>query len=146
MAEGSNALLARTWFRNVWLPGGESTVHELMHPEAVGHLEGADVHGPAEFLPARAALLDAFPDISVRVDDLIEQGDQVAVRWSVTATHGGDGLGIPASQQKVSFRGITWMRFAHGRVVEGWDAWNQGQLLTSLASAQIVAKTAADVA
>ena len=64
MAEGANAVLARKWFREVWLPGGEATVHELMHPDAVGHMEGAEVHGAAEFLPARAALLDALADSS----------------------------------------------------------------------------------
>jgi len=145
MAEGANAVLARKWFREVWLPGGEATVHELMHPDAVGHMEGAEVHGAAEFLPARAALLDAFPDLDVHVDDLLEQGDQVAVRWSVTATHGGGGLGVPASQQKVRFRGITWLRFVEGKVVEGWDAWNQGQLLTTLTSAQIAESPAREV-
>src|SRR6185503_8679130 len=137
-----NLALARRWFERVWGPGGEDVVHELLHPEAVGHMEGGDVKSVAEFLAVRAALLDAMPDMAVRVDGIIGQGDDVAVRWSVSATHGGAGLGIPASQQKVSFRGMTWLRFSNGMLVEGWDAWNQGQLMTTLASASAGAAAA----
>jgi len=132
--EHDNVALARRWFERVWAPGGEEVVHELLHPQAVGHMEGGDVTSVAEFLSVRAALLDAMPDMAVRVDGLIGQGDDVAVRWSVTATHGGAGLGMPASQQRVTFRGITWLRFSNGQLVEGWDAWNQGRLMTTLAS------------
>jgi hypothetical protein len=27
---------------------------------------------------------------------------------------------------------MTWLRFRDGRIVEGWDAWNQGRLLQDL--------------
>ncbi len=110
----------------------EATVHELLHPEGVGHMEGLEVRGAAEFLPARAALLDALPDMRVTVEETVAQDDHVVVRWSVTATHGGAGLGFPATGKPVHFRGLTWLTFSGGRIVEGWDAWNQGKLLSEL--------------
>lgn len=137
------SVLARRWFEEVWRSGGEATVHELLHPQGVGHLEGTDVNGHDEFLSARAALLDAFPDMSIEVDDIISQGNQAAVRWSVTATHRGEGLGMPATQRSVSFRGITWLRFSEDQVVEGWDAWNQGQLVAALKQASLPATPSA---
>jgi steroid delta-isomerase-like uncharacterized protein len=132
MSESRNAGLARRWFEEVWNERREATVGELMHPEAVGHLEGTEIRGPSEFLSARAALLAAFPDFGVNVDRIIAQGDDVAVRWSAKGTHRGESLGFPATNRPAAFRGITWLRFRDGKVVEGWDAWNQGKLLQEL--------------
>jgi predicted ester cyclase len=108
---------------------------EMLHPDAVGHLEGLVTHGVAEFLSARAFLIGAFPDLHINVDDSVCEGDNVVVRWSVTGTHKGDILGIAATGTPVSFRGITWLRFADGRLVEGWDSWNQGKLMQELQAA-----------
>ena len=38
----------------------------------------------------------------------------------------------PITDTPVAFRGMTWLRFSKGRIVEGWDAWNQGTLMTDL--------------
>lgn len=130
----NNAELARKWFEEVWNQRRDATVRELLAPGAAAHVEGAELVGPEQFLEARVALLDAFPDMRVTVEATVAEGDDVVVRWSARATHRGDGLGLPASRRAVSFRGITWMRFANGQVAEGWDSWNLGQLLQELAA------------
>ena len=127
-----NIALARKWFEQVWAPGGETVAREMLHPQALGHMESGEVKGCDQFLAVREQLLQAMPDLSIRVDDIIGEGDKVVVRWSVTATHAGDGMGLTASQQPVSFRGITWLHFSNGQLVEGWDAWNEGQLMNKL--------------
>jgi predicted ester cyclase len=129
-----NATIARRWFREVWAEGGERTVDELLAPDAVGWMEGRDVDGIEDYKAARRELLAAFPDLAVTVEDLIAQGDSVAARWSVRATHRGPGLGMTPTNRPVSFRGMTWLEFRNGRVVRGWDSWNQGGLLMSLSS------------
>ncbi|HEX5124930.1 MAG TPA: ester cyclase [Rhodanobacteraceae bacterium] len=126
--------LARRWFEEVWTASGEPTIDALMAEGSVGHMEGAEVRGPAAFKAVRAQLLGAFPDLAVRVEEIIAAGDNAVIRWSVAATHEGDDLGIPASHQRVGFRGLTWMKFRDGRIVEGWDAWNQGALIQSLSA------------
>lgn len=128
----SNADLARRWFEQVWNLRRDATVHELLHSGGIGHIEGADVRGPEEFLAARAALLGGFPDLRVAVEAIVSEGPDVVVRWSAKGTHGGDGLGFPATSRPASFRGITWLRFSNGQVVEGWDSWNLGRLLQEL--------------
>ena len=130
----TNAQLARRWYEEVWVTGGENTVHELMAEDAVGHMEGADVRGRDEFLAMRRRLLEAFPDLAIVAADVIEQGPKVAVRWHVSATHMGDALGIPATNRQVSFRGLTWLEFEDGRIVLGWDSWDLGGLLQSLST------------
>ena len=128
----ANALLARRWFQEVWNEKKDATVTELLDPNIVGFMEGVDVRSPDDFLRARAGLLDAFPDLTVTVDDVVSEGDNVVVRWSASGTHKGAGLGIPPSRRRVSFRGMSWIVFANGRIVKGWDSWNLGQLFAQL--------------
>ena len=114
MAATSNAALARRWFEEVWNERKDATVSELFGAQSVGHMEGAEAHGPSQFLTMRASLLRAFPDLRVTVEDVIAEGEQAVVRWSVRGTHEGAVAGIPASGRGVSFRGMTWMKFANG--------------------------------
>jgi steroid delta-isomerase-like uncharacterized protein len=132
MSPSSNSALARRWFEEVWNQRREATVTELLGDDGIGHLEGGEVRGPSEFLAARAALLDAFPDLQVTVEDTVAEGNDVVVRWSASGTHRGEGLGFPASGKRASFRGMTWLRFNDGCIVEGWDAWNEGRLIQEL--------------
>jgi steroid delta-isomerase-like uncharacterized protein len=131
---GQNAALARRWFQEVWVAGGEAVVDELFAPNGVGWMEGRSIAGATDFKDARRTLLHVFPDLAIRVEDVIEQHASVAVRWTATATHRGEGLGVPATNRKVAFRGITWLEFENGRVVRGWDSWNLGALIAELST------------
>ena len=121
--------LARRWFDDVWNHKRDTAVHQLLGKDAVCHMEGGDFVGPDRFLETRAALFAAFPDIEVVVEDVVEDGDRAVVRWRAAGHHRGELLGIPASGREVKFRGMTWMLFRDGKVVEGWDSWNLGGLL-----------------
>ena len=135
MPEDENTALARRWFDDVWNKRREATVHEVLHPDAVGHLEGLVSRGVGEFLAARTYILTAFPDLRIAVEATAAQGENVVVRWSIEGSHRGEFLGVAATNRPVKFRGITWLRFADGRIVEGWDVWNQGRLVMELQTA-----------
>jgi len=128
----TNADRTRRWYNEVWKPGGEPTVHELMAPRLEAYMEGADVHTRDEFLAERARLLGAFPDLVIEVDDVIEQGPVAVARWHVTATHKGGHLGFPPCNKRIAFRGMTWLELKDGQIVRGWDSWNLGSLLNEL--------------
>jgi steroid delta-isomerase-like uncharacterized protein len=121
--------IARRWFEEVWNQRRDATVRVLLAKDAVAHMEGGDFVGPDRFLETRTALLTAFPDVRVEVEDVVADGDRAVVRWSAVAHHKGELLGIAPSGRAVAFRGMTWMLFENGKIVEGWDAWNLGGLL-----------------
>lgn len=132
MTATDNVALVRRWFHEVWNERRDATVHELLDPAATGHLEGLVTHGVAEFSAARSILLQAFPDLRVVAEAILAEGDEVAVRWSAEGSHRGELLGIPATGRPIRIRGMTWLRMSNGRIVEGWDAWNQGRLMSEL--------------
>src|SRR5690349_7624461 len=69
-----NAAVARRWFQEVWVAGGERSVDLLMAPDAVGWMEGRAIKGPIDFKEARRTLLHVFPDLTMTVEDTIEEG------------------------------------------------------------------------
>ncbi len=63
----------------------------------------------------------AFPDCVLTLDDVIAEGDQVACRFVVHATHQGTFQGIPPTGKQVTLPGMTILRFVGGKCVERWS-------------------------
>jgi steroid delta-isomerase-like uncharacterized protein len=63
----------------------------------------------------------AFPDMQVKLEDILAEGDKVACRWTATATHKGEFMGIPATNKQVTVTGIHIDRIAGGKIVESWN-------------------------
>ena len=76
--------------------------------------------------------LDGFPDVRVRVDDLVAEGDQVACRFTAEGTHRGNFMGTPATGKRVSVAGITVFKLANGQIIERWSEMNQIALLQQI--------------
>jgi predicted ester cyclase len=65
-------------------------------------------------------LLEVYPDIHLRVEDLIAEDDKVVGRTTVTATHQGEFMGVAATGKPVTYNEIFIFRFADGRIAETW--------------------------
>jgi steroid delta-isomerase-like uncharacterized protein len=63
---------------------------------------------------------NAFADFHLSIDEMVAEGDRVAIRWTTTGTHHGELLGIPASGKQIEHSGATFYRLANGRLVEIW--------------------------
>src|SRR5690349_21002366 len=74
-----------------------------------------------------SGLRGAFPDIHYTIEDMIAEGDRVALRWSMHGTHGGEILGIPVTGKQVTLTGLDIYRPA-----EHWDQVDVMGLLQQL--------------
>jgi steroid delta-isomerase-like uncharacterized protein len=63
----------------------------------------------------------AFPDMQVKLEDIVAEGDRVACRWTATATHKGEFMGMPATGKQVTITGIHIDRIAGGKITETWN-------------------------
>ena len=132
-----------TWFDEVWKKGRLSAIDELLSEDATMHglgEAGADVTGPEAFKPFVERLRGAFPDIEVKIEQTIEEGDLIASRWVATMTHQGDHLGVPASGKKVSVTGMSIARIRDGKMVEGWNNWDMLSLMQQVDAFQPAAQ------
>jgi predicted ester cyclase len=54
------------------------------------------------------------------LDDIIVEGDRIAMRHSFRGTHKAPFQGIPATDRSVVVTAIVTVRVSDGKVVEGW--------------------------
>jgi predicted ester cyclase len=63
----------------------------------------------------------AFPDLTMRVDDIFGAEDKVVVRFTLAGTNTGPLFGLPPTGRTVVMTGIGIYRFAlDGKIVEEW--------------------------
>jgi predicted ester cyclase len=78
----------------------------------------------------------AFPGYQLIADDMIAEGDKVAVRATVKATHKGALGDIPPTGKDVAFPLLLIYRIGDGKIVEHWMAMDRLALLEQLGVAQ----------
>jgi len=128
--------MANRWYGEVVSGGKTELIDELCAPDFVDHdpLPGtsADLAGIKEFV---AQIRAAFPDLQVTVDDLIGEGDRLAVRSTMRGTHEGDFMGIPASGKKVEVSNYDFVRFENDQAAEHWGVIDSAALMEQLGMA-----------
>jgi steroid delta-isomerase-like uncharacterized protein len=77
-------------------------------------------------------LWQAFPDLRVSIDDMIEEDDKVSVRFTTSGTHKGEFLGLKPTDKQISFDSITILKFANNKIVERWQCTNEIAMLKQL--------------
>lgn len=129
-----NSQLIRRWFDQVWNQGRADVIDQMSHPQTKGY--GQAEHGRQidmdEFKKLWSGLRSAFPDIHITIHDTIEQGEKVAARWTATMTHKGEFLGFAPTGRSATITGISLQRWENGKIMEGWDNWDQLGLLVQL--------------
>jgi predicted ester cyclase len=110
----------------------DGLVDEVMAPEVIDHQPVGDADGVAGVKRSIATYHAAFPDLALTCEDYLIAGDRVAVRWSATGTHDGDGLGMPPTHRRVHLHGIDILRVVNGRVAERWGEFNGLDMMQQL--------------
>ena len=80
-----------------------------------------------------AKMLQAsFPDLEMKVDELIGEGNKVACRWSARATQRGPFLGIPPTNARVTWSGTTIDTFENGKIVDSKTSWDLFEVMQQI--------------
>ena len=124
--------LTRRWFEEVWNNGREAAIDELLAADGVAYglaEDGHDLPGPAEFRKFYRQFRSGIPDIRITVDQVIEEGDTTACRFTARGTHSGDGMGIKATNRPIRVTGMCMMRWRDGQIIEGWNEFDAAGLM-----------------
>lgn len=118
MSTQANKALARGYFE-----GSKQTVFDdFLAASYVLHLVGypEPIHGPEGTKQLHVDFFSAFPDFRTVVEDLVAEGDRVAVRYTAYATHLHSFRGVPPTGKPLSITGMSILRVADGKIVEEW--------------------------
>lgn len=124
MPSGNKALIRRL-FAEVWNKGNLRVAGEIfsydyiMHDPNIKHEPGIQSY-EHHVTQVRAT----FPDIKFTIEDLVEEGNKVVVRWKAEGTHKAEFLGVPDTGKRVTVTGVTVTRISGGKVAESWANWN----------------------
>jgi len=91
----------------------------LWHPGA-----GADMRSLSDYKQFVGEFYVGFPDGHFTIDDMLVEGDKVAVRFRITGTHTGESEGIPPTNKRVTLWGIGIDRIVRCKVVESWERYD----------------------
>lgn len=74
----------------------------------------------------------SFSDIKVAIDDVLGEGDRVALRKTITATHTGEFMGKLSTGRKVVFNVIEVDILKDGRITDHWSKNDFMQVMQGL--------------
>jgi len=110
--------------------GNLALLEKYVAPDYVEHTDG--FQGVEPFAQQIAAFRAGFPDLHVSIDDVLTDGDRFASRTTVTGTHTGDLMGMPATGKRISVEAVDIGRIENGQAKERWGGLNMYSLLSQL--------------
>lgn len=129
-----NKALTRRLEEQVWNEGNLEVMDEILAPDFVAHVGGAPaaLRGRAAVKEWAALWRTAFPDVHAAVEDVIGEDDKVVTRITLTGTHQGPLMGVPATGKSGKVMAIAINRFADGRLAEIWSIFDMAGLLSQI--------------
>jgi predicted SnoaL-like aldol condensation-catalyzing enzyme len=108
---------------------------EFIHPEYNNH--NAYV-GPGPGVKAFFRhYLEAFPDTTVVMEDVIEEGDRISARFTYNGTFSKPFMGYPPNNVSVQMRSIDIWRVEDGKFAEHWDELNLLEVFQKIGAATV---------
>lgn len=126
----ANKALARRFVEEVVNQGNLALVDELIAPDFVSHSHG--IQGRDAYRQLLAGIRTAFPDLQMEIEQLIAEGEWVALRGTTSHTHEGPFMSIPPTGIHGSHSGMAMVRVVDGRIVEFWEEADMLGLLRQL--------------
>lgn len=129
MSEQNKALVRRMFEetdRSEEIPEG------LFAPDFTAHIVGSPPMNLEAFQQFLAMWYTSFSDFSHTFEDMVAEGDRVAVRIAARATHTGEFMGIPATGKRISSVHIGIARIVGGQIAEWWNSPDQLGLMQQL--------------
>jgi len=129
-----NKAIVRRLYEEVWNKRKLEVVNELLSPSHA--LQGPNIFGssmgPEAYKRQVLRFLESYPDLCWTIEDTIAEKDKVVACWTISGTHKGDFMGVPATNKKISVDGMTIHHIAGGKIMDSninWDALGMMQQL-----------------
>jgi flavin reductase (DIM6/NTAB) family NADH-FMN oxidoreductase RutF/predicted ester cyclase len=131
MEDTRAARLSECW-ESVWNCGEVDVLDDLVSAHYVRHARSGELIGIEDVKASIGAARRAFPDMVTNIEEIIESGDKVVVRWSSTGTHVGELAHFSGTGQRMRVEGVNIQRFDGDRIAEEWVSWSPAEYLPAL--------------
>src|SRR5262249_1779432 len=104
---------------------------EIYAPDFVNHTATKDVVLEQDQASTRG-WRSAFPDLEMKIEKEVAEGEFVTVLWKGHGTNTGTGNGLNATGKTADGRGISIFRVVDGKIKEEWTEYDQLILMRQL--------------
>jgi len=124
----------RRIYREVFTQGNDELIDELMHEDFVEHEDLPPGVPPGREAPKAmmAMMRSAFPDFSVDIEELLQDGNKVIARARFSGTHQGEFMGIPATGNKFDISVIDIIEFRGDKAIAHWGLMDNAKMMEQL--------------
>ena len=111
MPTEGNKAIARRWNGEIWSKGNLPAIDKLLAADLIFNYppQGAKP-GREVYKQVVKSYFNGFPDFKSTIEDMLAEGDKVAVRWTSRGTHRGEFVGIASMGKQVTMTGIGILR------------------------------------
>ena len=115
-----NKSIVRRLYEEAWNKRKLEMASQLISPSHALHgpLYTGPAIGPEVYKGQVAIFVAGFPDLRFEIEDTVAEQDKVVVCWTLSGTHKGEFMGVPATNKKVSVDGITIHVLAKGIIMD----------------------------
>ena len=118
MSAEKNKAVIRRVAEEIFNKGNMSVVPEIIAPNYVYHSPFGDFKGPEGFTQFVGMTRNAFPDFHMTIDDMIGEGEKLAVRLNFTGTFKGKFGDMEPTGKQFNMTAAYFYRFENGKEVE----------------------------
>lgn len=87
---------------------------------------------PEQYLAGMDDFFSAFPDYHWELRQLLVDGDWISAHFTVTGTHQGTFLGVPATGRAIASQEFAVYRISDGKISEVWGTVDRVDILDQL--------------
>ena len=118
MSVEENKAIIRNKHVEIFNKGDLSIADEIISNDYVYHGPMGEYKGVEGFKQIVTAVRAAMPDVHFMIDDMVAEGDKVAVRYTWTGTFKGELMGMAPTGKKFTMTSAYFYRFKDGKEVE----------------------------
>ena len=125
MSVEDNKATVRRMIEEVWNKGNLDVVDEVVTPEYVFRPPGQEFKGRDGLKQVVTMYRNAFPDLHLTIEDIIAEGDIVALTCAVQGTFKSEMMGIPPTGKELNAKSAIFVRFKDGKEIEAEEFEDQ---------------------
>jgi steroid delta-isomerase-like uncharacterized protein len=138
-----NKAIVRRLYEEVWNKRKLEVINEIISPShalQAPNISGSSI-GPVAYRRNVSRFLAGYPDLHWTIVDIIAEKDKVVACWTISGTHKGDYMGVPATNKKVSVDGMTIHHIANGKIMDSYSNWDALGMMRQLGAVSALGQT-----
>ena len=134
----TNKAIAREYVQRVFNEHNPALAEKYCTPDVKWHGGTlGTMDGIQNLTGLLVGFIAAFPDLHATEYDIIAEGDKVAVRFVVEATHTGNLVGIEPTGKKVRWDAVDVYHIKDGKIVEEWAADDMAAIMHQVGAVKL---------